>query len=146
MSRLLSKHWSGLSVILAIGFASVPLAGPAATYTYTDLNHNGGTTSGGFGISGAQAVGSSAVTGNLDHAALWVGTASSIVDLNPAGFDMSVAYSISGNREAGYGYGGVTGGQTHALLWSGSAAGFVDLNPTGFTISAAYGVSGNQQV
>ena len=76
---------------------------------------------------------------------LWSGTAESYVDLNPTGFDKSVAFNVSGGQQVGYGSGSATGDQ-HAALWSGTPESYVDLHPTGFDYSVAYGVSGGQQV
>ena len=65
------------------------------------------------------------------------------IDLNPSGFDGSMAFGISGSQQVGFG--GGPGGY-HALLWSGTAASAADLNPSGFTYASANGISGSQQV
>jgi hypothetical protein len=79
------------------------------------------------------------------HALLWRGTASSVVDLGPTGFNYSFARGIYGNQQVGDGDGPVTGNDTHALVWTGSADSFVDLNPTGASASTAYATNGSEQ-
>ena len=62
------------------------------------------------------------------------------INLNPSGFDFSMAYGTSGTQQAGFGYGSATSYYNHALLWNGSATSFVDLSqllPTGFHNSYA---------
>jgi hypothetical protein len=86
-----------------------------------------------------------------DHALLWSGTASSVVDLNPvslAGITASELYGLSANQQVGYGVGPGTLNSNHAMMWSGTAASAVDLNPTDLAISssAAYATDGLQQV
>ena len=77
---------------------------------------------------------------------MWSGSAASVVDLNPAGFDITRAWGVSGASQVGHGGGPATGEEIHALLWKGTAASVVDLNPAGFDRSAAMGVSGASQV
>src|ERR1035437_5025090 len=127
---------------------ALPLASQAATYSYTDLNPSGFTSSRANGNSGSQQVGYgySSVSGYYEHALLWSGTASSAVDLNPSGFTSSQANGNSGTQQVGNGSGSATGNNNHALLWSGTAGSVVDLNPSGFTQSYGFGVAGGQQV
>ena len=66
--------------------------------------------------------------------------------LHPAGQDSSVAYSVSGGQQVGYG--SATGDYEHALLWAGTAGSVVDLHaylPSQWMSSRAYGIdsSGN---
>jgi hypothetical protein len=75
---------------------------------------------------------------------LWQGTAESVVDLHPAGYDLSSAKSVAGGSQVGWGR--TTGGDVHALLWQGTAESFVDLHPAGFDFSEATGISGGSQV
>ena len=60
------------------------------------------------------------------HAALWYGTAESMVDLHSDAPNVdSVALAVHNGVQVGYG-----GSPYHALLWRGSAASVVDLHPT----------------
>lgn len=68
------------------------------------------------------------------HAALWAGGASTLVDLNPAGASDSVALGVHGGQQVG-----AVG--SHAFLWNGSAASAVDLGP-----GVAFATDGVQQV
>jgi hypothetical protein len=58
---------------------------------------------------------------------IWSGTAGSVVDLNPSGFDGTVARGIASGKEVGWGVNTDTG-HTDALVWSGSAGSAIDLN------------------
>ena len=69
-----------------------------------------------------------AATGNNTHALLWVGTAASVIDLNPLTASSSNARAIAGSQQAGY---AAIGGNFHAAIWSGTAASFVDLAQSG---------------
>jgi uncharacterized membrane protein len=80
------------------------------------------------------------------HALLWAGTAASVVDLNPAGFDFSAATAVSGAVQVGHGSTAATTNNYHALLWRGTAESVVDLHPPGFDFTAAEGVSERGQV
>jgi hypothetical protein len=80
------------------------------------------------------------------HALLWTGTAESMVDLHPAGFDFSSAVAVSGSVQVGHGSTITTTNNYHALLWRGTAESVVDLHPPGFDFSAAEGVSESGQV
>ncbi|HWW74971.1 MAG TPA: hypothetical protein VNZ44_06240, partial [Pyrinomonadaceae bacterium] len=79
------------------------------------------------------------------HAALWTGTAASVVDLHPSGYASSQAHATNGAQQAGFGWANTPAQVTrrHALVWSGNAASAVDLNqfmPLGFTEAAATGI------
>ena len=80
---------------------------------------------------------------SVNHALLWRGTAKSVMDLHPRGFDFSNALGVWGASQVGLG--GING-QTHALLWRGTARSVVDLHPQGFQDSEAWGVGINVQV
>ncbi len=80
------------------------------------------------------------------HALLWSGSAESYVDLNPDGFDWSIAGGVSGSQQVGWGEGPATGGTWHALLWGGDGANYVDLNPPEYQRSKALDTNGTQQV
>jgi hypothetical protein len=80
------------------------------------------------------------------HAVRWAGTASSAVDLHPAGYDASEATCTSGTQEGGWGYIAVGTTHQHALLWSGDAANVVDLHPGSYTDSRVTALIGTTQV
>ena len=87
----------------------------------------------------------------VGNAALWTGTAASVVDLNPGilGTDAgSSANGTSGTQQVGVGAGSATGGNNHAMLWNGTAASAVDLNPSALGVfwSDAFATNGDQQV
>lgn len=77
------------------------------------------------------------------HAALWSGSAASLIDLHPAHALDSFALAVSGTQQVGYAY---IGSYTRALLWTGSASSSVDLTPSGAFNSIAYGVASGYQV
>jgi len=84
------------------------------------------------------------------HAALWSGSAASLIDLNPVGFAVSEARAVRGGFQVGDGttteaFNSATY-DYHALLWHGTAASVVDLHPVGFTRSQAVGLSQGKQV
>ncbi len=75
-------------------------AAPARTdWTVVDLNPLGAVSSA-EGVYGNQQVGDSGPGGA--HAAIWSGTASSCVDLNPDGAIQSRALATSVSQQAGY--------------------------------------------
>jgi hypothetical protein len=85
-------------------------------------------------------------TGNITHALLWSGSAESVIDLNPSGFDSSTARATNGTQQVGYGGGTVTGNNAHALLWSGTPDSYVDLQssmPASFVTSGASTITGD---
>jgi hypothetical protein len=86
------------------------------------------------------------INGPYLHATLWKGSADSVVDLNPNGFDRSIAMGVDGQFQVGSGRLISNPHETHALMWTGSSSNFVDLNPAGFLFSAAEAVYGNMQV
>ena len=86
----------------------------------------------------------------IEHAALWSGSAASVVDLHPplSNCERSYASDTDGSRQVGHCYFSATDNTPpyQALLWSGTAASAVSLHPPGFTHSFAEGVSGDEQV
>ena len=62
--------------------------------------------------------------GGMTHAGIWSGTASSFIDLNPAGASASYGMGTSGNAQAG----DANFDHSHAVLWFGSASTFLDLD------------------
>ena len=75
-------------------------------------------------------------------AALWSGSASSYVNLNPVGFTESQALGVSNGIQVGF---GKQNGVMRGLLWHGSASSFVDISPAA-TDCIVYGISGGQIV
>jgi len=140
---------------IALGLVLFPAGRAAAQYQATDLSPTYLTDqfpASANGTAGGQQAGRAygSTFGGDGHAALWSGSSSSFVDLNPIGYSKSQVEAISGGQEAGYGSGTASGGQIHALLWSGSAASAADLNPTSlsetYTNSQVEGIGGGQQV
>lgn len=109
--------------------------------SFVDLNPVGASSSTATGVSGGIQAGYTGgntfenyddptVLGMIcpdQHAALWHGTASSYVDLNPTGYMGSCARGLLDGIEFGGARGDKTGGLTHAGLWSGTADSFYDL-------------------
>ena len=142
-SKLLSIQFSTMAVLAAASFQ--PLAA-AADITYIDLTAAGMDYSSAGGLYGTDVVGIAGM-GGVNHPILWSGSASSYVDLSPAGSYGSSAYSISGSWQVGSFNVSPTGATiNHAALWSGTAASVVDLNPSWAVSSIAQGVSSSQQV
>lgn len=99
----------------------------------------------GFNTAFNQQVGISSL-GGFTQATLWTGTAASAVNLNPAGFETSVATGTDGTRQAGTAWNGSGfSAVTHAGMWSGTAASWVDLHPaSGALYSSGVAISGTQ--
>ena len=140
---------------IAFGSVVFPALRASAQYQAIDLSPTylaDQFSASAYGTSSGQQAGRAygSTFGGDGHAALWSGSSSSFVDLNPIGFSKSQVEAISGGQEAGYGSGSATGGGIHALIWSGSANSVVDLNPTSlietYSYSQAEGNSGGQQV
>lgn len=115
----------------------------AVKYSVTLLPSPGFSNPVGLGIDYHLQVGYGTTSGSANHALLWFPTFT--VDLNPAGYTSSVAYAVSGLREAGAATiaDGVT---SHAILWNDDASNFVDLNPAGYALSTATGINGTTEV
>jgi hypothetical protein len=77
---------------------------------------------------------------------LWAGTASSWVNLNPAGYEQSGAYATSGTQQAGFAYFNGIGGGLKASLWSGTASSWVNLNPPNSGDCVVFGMNDQYQV
>lgn len=73
-------------------------------------------------------------TESTSHALLWSGAANDFVDLNPAGFDNSLAYGVCDRQQVGYGV-SASDGKNHALLWNGTAESCVDLSSDCIAVS-----------
>jgi len=143
----------------ATGFARHALIWSGDPASYVDL-HPGGIWSDSIAraTAGGQQVGNinsfyqgdSNSTFSLEHAALWSGSAESVVDLHPPfdDCDRSWAEDTDGAQQVGYGHFDAPEDNLsyRALLWKGSADSAVILHPTGFTHSFAQGVSGGEQV
>jgi hypothetical protein len=112
-----------------------------------DLNPSGALSSSAYATDGVHQVGtviSSGSPGGLpSYPALWMGSASSVINLGAPGFLEATAAGISGGIEVGN---GLLPSPSHALLWRGSGGSPVDLNPPGYQSSLAVGISGSQVV
>lgn len=80
------------------------------------------------------------------HALLWEGSAKSLVDLHPAGWDASFAVGTDGDRQVGWRerHTGAVG--SFATMWGGSPKGWVDLHNATYDETHANGISGDMQV
>ncbi|MDR3687869.1 MAG: IPT/TIG domain-containing protein [Fimbriimonas sp.] len=106
----------------------------AGSYVYKTV-HTSGSGRGGGGSR----------TYFVSHAALWHGSATSMVDLNPNGVYQSVVLGMDSQHQVGW-QGPDYYGTAHATLWSGTAASAVSLEPSGFAQSKAIATSGPEQV
>jgi hypothetical protein len=92
--------------------------------------------------SGVHQVGSQQASASAPYtAAIWSGTAASVVSLNPSGWYSSGAGSgyyspATGSQQVGAGQ-QTSNGPDQALLWSGSAASVVNLTPSGWPDAGA---------
>lgn len=151
ISNLVGHSVAGNQIVGSSGGHAYVQIGPSGPGT--DLNPGGMGSSKAFSTDGTQQVGAAAagLSVNIvpvaeagEEAYLWNGSASSAVNLNPAGFS-SVALGTDGINQVGQGYGPATGGAPHALLWNASSS-YIDLNPSGFSGSVACAVDGNEEV
>lgn len=79
------------------------------------------------------------------HALLWTGSAASVVDLHPVGYDASEASATNGLQQGGWVY-SIAANSQHAALWSGTPASVVDLHPAGYTDSKVTALTATKQV
>lgn len=63
-----------------------------------------------------------------EHACLWDGSESALIDLHPAGAEASYAMCVGGGVQGGVAR---INGFSNACIWRGSAASFTNLNPPG---------------
>jgi hypothetical protein len=122
------------AILLAAAFSA---KAQAVTYQFVDL----GTGPAGYtyveatGVDSGQQVGWGQMgdyPALTEHAILWSGSASSIVDLNPPGYGGSDAYAVYHGQQVGDAWTGPVGRMgswLHAMLWTGSADSYVDLTP-----------------
>jgi hypothetical protein len=122
-----------------------------ATGAVVDLG-DGGRGAQVLGVGGGKQAGY--VTKGSLNAALWSGTAKSLVNLHPRTAERSSANATDGVRQVGYaGYdvrirGEVAHGNhsaiySYATVWSGTVGSEVNIHPSGFQQSIATGVSGD---
>jgi len=114
-----------------------------------------------YGVKGGQQVGIAYDYATIPHAALWSGSANSLVNLHPSGWYGSAAYDLAGGQQVGvvYNYSNLS----FAALWSGSASSFVNLHAflgpqfiasvasgitheNGVTYVVGYGLDGSTQL
>jgi len=106
---------------------------------------SGASNSGAAAIDGARQYGwfHTPYPGPVTHAAMWAGSAASVVDLHPAGYTRSWVSGAGDGQAVGS---ADSGSALHAGLWTGSAATFIDLNPRGVATSSANAAAGGLQV
>jgi hypothetical protein len=118
----------------------------ALTYIAVDLTPSGVTGAAGLGLAAGQQVGDFTPAGGFNsHAALWNGSADSVVDLHPAGWRETTAVDTNGVQQIGHGYVSSLD-HYHALVWSGSAQSVIDLHPAAYGLSIGLAIAGDQQV
>jgi hypothetical protein len=143
------KNWLHVVTPLLVGLLSIPALGewevfflnpeapdnPPGSYGSATFHHRHG---------GSVRVGDADCLGATPHAAIWQGTSTDWIDLNPAGASYSSIYAIDGDDEAGIVR--MEGeNRFHSALWSGSAESFIDLNPAGASESYVLGMGGDEQ-
>ena len=102
----------------------------------------------GAGAGGGQQVGHT----NLflvgpSHALMWEGSAKSLVDLHPVGWDASYAMATDGKRQVGWRERHTGQAGQFATMWSGTSKSWVDLHdPSTYIETNALGISGDMQV
>ena len=145
--RITMKSFGSFVLIVCAILLTAPRAGAALSYTAIDL----GPGSAAYGVSGGEQVGEQTVLAQ-PKAALWSGSAQSLVSLDPAqdNFLYSTATGVSNGQQVGYGASGQTGSigvlSAQALLWNGSAESAVILTPSGFQVSQGLGIFNGQEV
>jgi hypothetical protein len=106
-----------------------------------DLNPLNSISSQVNAVAGGQQGGFFMGADGIQHAALWSGSPTSIVDLSPLSKGSSINGMVTG---AQVGYVTAADGSQHAVVWGGSSASMMDLNKMlGSSSSVATGVSRN---
>lgn len=101
----------------------------------------------GAGAGGGQQVGhTNLFLAGPSRALLWEGSAKSLVDLHPAGWDASYAMATDGKRQVGWRERHTGNIGQFATMWSGSAKGWVDLHDPTYNETNALGIAGDVQV
>jgi hypothetical protein len=108
-------------------------------WDYSSAQATNGTRQGGFVIRFGP--------GGGHHAALWSGSAASMLDLSPGPEFLSEIRGMAGNEQVGYTSGSPPSQNgEHAVLWRGTAASLLDLNPFPNVNSEANATNGLAQV
>lgn len=111
-----------------------------AQYTSVNLTPPGGAPARLNGVAGGQQAGAFGIT---SHGLLLLGTATSAVDLHPAGFINSQATATDGVQQCGYGQ--ITD-LNEGILWEGAASPAINLTPSVYNQSYCFGVYHGQQI
>jgi len=137
---------SGQVIGSAFGTGGGPALWTAPGYSYTNMMPNAFNAGELLGVGGGKQAGYARVTGGIDHALAWSGSANNYVDLHVPSYVVGTqAWATDGVSQVGVGSdGGTTLG--HALLWQSTAQSVVDLHPQGYFHSHAYGVWGGVQI
>lgn len=118
---------------------------PATGHTYSRVMAVRNGQQAGYGSTLAYPYGDYSGYHTASKALVWSGSAASVVELHPAGYDSSEALATNGVQQGGWAYRAVEG-RSHAMLWSGTAASALDLHPSGYTDSKITAISGDRQV
>jgi hypothetical protein len=121
-----------------------PRSAITAKYVTIDLNCSACSSSSGSGIGDGEQVGSGRISGIPgDHALLWRGSASTVVDLGVFA-EAGAVLATSGGVQVGW-FGNDK--YDHAVKWGESAGSAVDIHPGGvFRESKAFGIAGDQVI
>ncbi len=143
MNRIPFRRTLSVGPFLLLGMLGLATPRANAQWIVIELHPADATESYAYGGDGVQQAGY-AVSGGVQRASLWTGTAASWVDLNPPGATQSFINAANGGQQAGTAN---IGGAIHASLWTGTAASRVDLHPPVSSFeSEAFGVKGGYQV
>jgi len=105
-----------------------------------------------FGAAAGQQAGygvTDASQGGAGHALVWGSSASSMLDLHPAGYTFSIAFATNGVQQVGEADDAAFPRHKHAIVWTGTATSAVDLNqflPTGYTDAQAMAIDANGNI
>jgi hypothetical protein len=129
----------------ALAWAGTNATFGAVNVVFTDLHPAGATGSYASAVDATGQAGTATYSG-VTHAAMWLGTAASFVDLNPAGASSSRALGGGGALQGEVAAFPSPLSYTHAAVWSGSAGSYADYDP-GFTANSSimYAATPSQQ-
>ncbi len=139
-----SRVWKGIiCFVIVLAIVTIPLKS-IGQWQVVFLGPNASA----YGNDGTMQVGMHVPSGTFWKAAVWSGSASSLVSLHPQTAVESLALEVDGNLQVGsvrYS-GGTLGGPWRAALWNGTASSIIDLTPPSATVASASGIKGNEIV
>ncbi len=126
------------TIAISCALLTLPLY---AQYTSLNLTPPSGGPATLHSAAGGQQAGATGLT--ISHGLLLKGTATSAVDLHPAGYLNSQATSTDGSQQCGYGQ--ITD-LNQGILWEGAASPTINLTPSAYNQSYCFGVYHGQQI